>query len=228
MDLTFQPIVHAEHYTVEALEAQLRFEDPVLLGADQQRVVEVAREISLMDSLGDMVLEAACRQLAEWNTAHPDARPIELSVDVSDAQLRRPDFDFVVRDTIRRNRLDPAQLILELRELASASGPHEPATALERLAALGVQLSIGEFGAGRTSLTDIASLGTVDELKVDGALVGGANAHNVTVLLAAIGEVARGLGLTPRCGGCRDQRPAAGGGKRGGSAGSRPALCHTT
>lgn len=193
--VAFQPIVNTRHHTIEALEALARFDDPVLATAGPERVVAVAEEIGVMDALGDRVLKEACDQLAAWNALRPDAAALELSVNVAEAQMRQTDFDVTVREALSRNSLDPHQLILELSETAALGEIEGSRDAFDKLTRLGVQLAIDDFGTGQSSLTQIAHMKSVAELKIDRSLVSSLSAPDVRVLLlSAISELAQGLG----------------------------------
>ena len=193
--LEYQPIVGSVSHRLEALEALARFEHPVLREAGPQKVIPVAEEVGLIGPLGERVLRLACEQMARWNVMRPDAPPLQVSVNVASAQLRDPSFVKTATRALHASGLHAAQLILELPESAVTRDAARSMEAVRALAEIGVGVSIDDFGSGRLSLTDIAVLETITELKIDRSLVSGPASPSVRgLLVSAIAEIGRGLG----------------------------------
>jgi EAL domain-containing protein (putative c-di-GMP-specific phosphodiesterase class I) len=91
----------------------------------------------------------------------------------------------------------PAVLLeLEVTESALMTEPMRAQRLLEELAALGVRLSIDDFGAGYTSLGQLKSL-PVSELKIDRSLVStmAADPSNALIVQSVV-DLGHNLGLT--------------------------------
>ncbi len=190
----YQPVVASVGHRLVALEALARFDDPILTAAGPQRVIPVAEEIGLVGALGEKVLMSACEQMVAWNGLRPDAPPLQVSVNVSETQLRDANFVGLVRKTILTSGLAPDQLILELPESAITRNMQLAMNVFLELDEIGVQVSIDDFGSGRSSLTEMIRFTTIDELKLDRSLVSRATAPSVRALLiSAVTEIARGL-----------------------------------
>ena len=148
--LHFQPIWALSTGRLEAVEALIRWDDPyrgLVLPGD---FIDIAEETSLIEPIGDWVIEAACRQAAEWRALGVHTR---ISLNVSPRQLRNPDFASFVREHLKALQLDGTWLTVEITESAAMDDPDRIDPNLASLHRLGVRLSIDDFGAGYSSLT---------------------------------------------------------------------------
>ena len=76
--------------------------------------VRIAEDTGLIDEIGQWVLEEALKQNASWPQA--GLRPVLMSVNVSAAEIRAPEFPRLVAEAIGRHGLPPDSLELELTE----------------------------------------------------------------------------------------------------------------
>jgi len=190
----YQPILNARGHELVAVEALARFNEPVLASAGPQRVIPIAEETGLVGALGARVLELACSQMAGWNQLRPDARPLQMCVNVAEAQLGDPEFPQAVRRALQAAGLPGEQLVLEVPERAITKNMQASANLLRGLAGTGAQISIDDFGTGQSSLAEIMLLTSICEIKIDRSLVSGPGARSVQgLLISAITEIARGL-----------------------------------
>ena len=109
------------------------------------------------------VLEALCRQRLAW---HSDGLDPVLSFNVSPHELRRGDFAADVLDCLRRHRLEPNGLVMEITESAAMAGGARTEAQLRELAAAGLRIAVDDFGAGASSLGRLQTL-PVQILKLD-------------------------------------------------------------
>jgi EAL domain-containing protein (putative c-di-GMP-specific phosphodiesterase class I) len=147
-----------------------------------------------MAELGSWVVEKACAQQAHWqNTAMPDTT---VWVNISALQLFQGDLESQLAGCLKRYRLTPSQIGLELTEsvlLDERAGDMGPR--LETLRGLGFPLAIDDFGTGYSSLGYLKRL-PVDKVKLDRAFIrelpeSVADAAIVKAVLA----MAEGMGL---------------------------------
>ncbi|MBK5333918.1 MAG: EAL domain-containing protein [Ilumatobacteraceae bacterium] len=190
--LMFQPVLRLEGDRFAGAEALLRWQHPTrgLLLPDS--FLAMAEETGLIVSIGAWVLDQACRELRRWQDAHTGPLPLGVAVNLSGRQLE-PDFVGVVAESLRRHRLDPDSLTLEITEgLITGEGTtvHETLRALKTL---GVWLSIDDFGTGHSSLGRLRDY-EFDELKIDRSFVGDLDTGDPTLVATQI-AMAHGLGL---------------------------------
>lgn len=166
--LYYQPMVD-RHGRITGLEALLRWQHPErgLLGP--MEFIPVAEETGLILPLGLWVLETVCELLAGW-AERPEAAGLSIAVNVSVRQFRHPDFVDTVMAAIRRTGVRPHRLKLELTESLLADRMETTIAKMGTLKALGVTLSLDDFGMGYSSLSALKRL-PLDQLKIDKSFV---------------------------------------------------------
>jgi len=95
---------------------------------------------------------------------------LKVSVNLSTRDLLDQDLPGKFADILARHNLSPASFCLEITESAIMDDPVRAQLTLERLHAMGVDLSIDDFGTGYSSLAYLKRL-PVDELKIDKSFV---------------------------------------------------------
>ncbi len=170
LSIVYQPIVDFGTGRVNALEALLRWQqaDGTFIPPDQ--FIPVAEESRLMLRIGEFVLAGACQQLADWG--HLQDGPSIICVNVSRVQLMSRDFTHTVQKAIQSSGIDPQQLELEISERGVLSGNTQVVDQLRQLKALGVRLSIDDFGTGDSAIAYLKEL-PVDTLKIDRSYIAG-------------------------------------------------------
>ena len=166
--LVYQPQVHLADHRIHAVEALLRWNHPVrgLLGADE--FISVAEETGHIVPLGLWVLEEACRQLEEWDRA---GLPLpRVAINVAPANFHEPNFQAQIRETLRRYRIDPGLIELELTERSLMEDTDGVRECLRALKNVGVRLAIDDFGTGYSCLSYLRRF-PIDVLKIDRSFV---------------------------------------------------------
>ncbi len=120
-----------------------------------------------MRPLTDWVLREAIDQCAAWR-AH--GWEVDVSVNVAPATLLEGDLPSRITTMLADGGLPGHALQLEMTETAVMVDPERAAETLRRLQAIGIGVSIDDFGAGYTSLSYLKSL-PVRSLKIDRGFV---------------------------------------------------------
>jgi len=166
--LHFQPIVAIETGAIIGCEALVRWEHPTQGLLPPTDFVGLTEETGLIVELGRWVLEQSCAQLRVWADAgHADLR---VSVNVSARQLHEDSFLDDVRGALRRHRVRPERLVLELTESIFALDAAAISEQLRALRELGVRIAMDDFGTGYSSLSYLQKF-QMDILKIDKAFV---------------------------------------------------------
>jgi EAL domain-containing protein (putative c-di-GMP-specific phosphodiesterase class I) len=188
----YQPIVDLATGAMVSAEALLRWEQPGRGLVGPEEVIPFAEETGLIVPIGAWVLEEACRQLVQWQRAHP---LMSVAVNLSVRQLGASDIAHVLEDILRRTGARPEGLCLELTESVLMDDVDYFGRVLVSLKALGVRLTIDDFGTGYSSLGYLKRF-PVDAVKVDRAFVDGlgTDCHD-SAIVAAIVAMAGALGL---------------------------------
>ena len=153
------------------MEALLRWQHPEdgLLAPDS--FLPIAEEIGLVDEIGEWVLAQACAQTVKWLAMlAPRGKQLSVAVNLSPSQIIRETLYQTIVRVLQQTGLPATQLELELTENALIEEPLELAKVLERIASLGVVLSLDDFGTGFSSLEHIKYF-PINVLKIDKSFV---------------------------------------------------------
>ncbi len=196
--LHYQPVVRLPGGEVVGAEALLRWEHPERGLLAPSAFLEVAEDTGLIVELGVWVLERAVREAAGWPPCRgPGGEPVPLTVAVnlSTRQFADPLFAERVGEVLATAGLPPERLVLEITESTAMADPDRVLPTFERLARLGVTLSIDDFGTGFSSLAQLRRL-PVGQVKIDRSFVSGLGVDpDDTTLVAAVVDLAHRLGL---------------------------------
>jgi diguanylate cyclase (GGDEF)-like protein/PAS domain S-box-containing protein len=188
----YQPVVALATGEVVGAEALLRLRDEDGALVSPVEFVPIAEDLGLIGEIGSRVLAEACRTAAGWQQLD-ESRAISIAVNISTRQLHAPNLLHQVASALELSGLAPELLTLEITEGALTSDPIVEET-LHALRAVGVRLSIDDFGAGYSSLGRLRSF-PVDELKIDRSFVAELTTGGEATLIEAILAMAASLGL---------------------------------
>ncbi|GAB7528517.1 hypothetical protein PS3A_09250 [Pseudomonas sp. 3A(2025)] len=194
LTLHYQPIIGLPHQQMVGAEALLRWHHPQLGEIPPKRFITLAEESGSILTIGNWVLENACRQLQQWRRHHPTFGP--LSINITGTQLRQPCLIERIRYLLTRYQLTPGSLQLEIAEHGIMGQAEHTLSALEDLKQLGIQLAIDNFGTGYSSLGYLKRL-PLDTLKIARSFTRGLpDAQHETAIVHAIIALGRSLQLT--------------------------------
>ena len=168
MVLHYQPKAALVSGRVEAVEALVRWRHPHLGLLYPDRFLPLVEQADLIHILTDWVLRQA---LGDLRGLGPNADHLTMAVNISTRDLRRPRFAELVGRRLAQAQISPGRLVLEVGERALLSDPEGDDVSLTRLDALGVNVSIDDFGCGETGLGYLSTL-PVHELKIDRRFIG--------------------------------------------------------
>jgi len=189
--LAYQPQVRlADGYMVgvEALLRWRRDDGRFVLPAD---FIETAEDMGLMAEIGTWVVREACRQAALWKGARTEG--FKVSINLSPAELIHPEIVQELRSALEDHMLDPGSLCVEITENIVADEGALLGSVAE-IGALGVRLSIDDFGIGYSSLSALRRV-PLDSLKIDRSFIAGVGVDQKdTAIVAAAVALGRALG----------------------------------
>jgi diguanylate cyclase (GGDEF)-like protein/PAS domain S-box-containing protein len=192
LQVHYQPIVSFEG-RVSGLEALVRWDHPGYGLMSPLEFVPLAEETGLIVPLGEIVLETAVRQVAEWRSAL--GLDLTVAVNVAARQLDDPDFPGFVTAVLSNYGLDPVSLCLELTETTLLRDSGAVLTTLEQLSGLGVRVALDDFGTGYSSLAYLRRF-PVDVVKLDRTFVSGVpESREDAAIVSAIIDLAHALGM---------------------------------
>ena len=166
--LLYQPQVDLTNGAVVGAEALLRWRRPGYGDVSPGHFLHLAEETGLILPIGAWVIKEACQQSIRWQRA--GARSVRIAINVSPVQFKRQDLYSLVAKTLTETGLRPDLLDLELTESMLLDETGAVSLLLQRLRALGVQLSVDDFGTGYSSLTYVKNF-PMCRLKIDQSFV---------------------------------------------------------
>ena len=160
----YLPKVDLRSARVTGVEALARWLHPDRGELAAGEFVDLAEAGGLMPALTERIVQLSTLATGDWWRS---GLRLQLSVNLPASALTEPDpaLDELVSAALVSRGLPSDALRLEITEDAIMAAP-DAAQTLERLASLGVTISIDDFGTGRTSLGQLNDL-PVDELKID-------------------------------------------------------------
>ncbi len=150
-------------------EALIRWHHPERGTVSPSYFIPMAEDLLLIIPIGKWVIDQACAQLAVW-ADNPLTRHLILAVNVSAQQFHQPDFVSQITEALQRHKANPALLEFELTESLLLEDIGDTLSTLNALNALGIQLSLDDFGSGYSSLQYLKRL-PLSCLKIDQSFV---------------------------------------------------------
>ncbi|SFD25324.1 putative bifunctional diguanylate cyclase/phosphodiesterase [Massilia yuzhufengensis] len=181
---------HAQAPVGAELLMRWRRADGVLVPPDV--FIPIAESSGLIVPLGNWVLRQAC---AAWHRLAGAGHPMPLSINVSPAQFRQPDFVDQVRAVLQETAAPAGQLIFEVTEGLLVTDLDDTIARMHELAGLGIRFSVDDFGTGYSNLAYLKKM-PLYELKIDKSFIRDTpNDVNGTAIVQSILAMADHLGL---------------------------------
>ena len=192
LTLHYQPKERLLTGEVVGVEALVRWNHPDRGLLPPSEFIPLAQHTNLIRPLTLYVLDAALAQCSTWREEGIDLR---VAVNLSSRSLLDADLAGDVERLVRKWRLEPDALELEITETMIMADPARAAATLGRLNELGVRIAIDDFGTGYSSLAYLSGL-PVDEIKIDRSFVAAMdeNLSDAAIVRSTI-DLGRNLGL---------------------------------
>jgi len=193
LEVYYQPIVEAPTGNLIGAEALIRWNNSAMGLIPPDRFIPLAEETGLIISIGDWVLDTACKQIKQWQLE--TGLDLTIAVNVSPRQFRDGNFVGTVEDILSKYQLNPNFLELEITERLILDDSIETSSIFDSLDKMGAKLSIDDFGTGYSALGYLKSY-PFDTLKIDKSFVQDViEEKEDAALVTAIITMAHSLGL---------------------------------
>lgn len=184
----YQPKVDSTTRKIKGVEALLRWQHPTLGFISPAEFIPIAEEHDLILSIGDYVMEEACKQACKWKQAgllNPT-----IAINVSGHQLNQRQVTDRLFSLLDFYELSPTDIELEITESIILEQKNV-IDILEDIRSRGIKVAIDDFGTGYSSLSMLKTF-PVDILKIDRSFVqdigDSTEASNIADAILALGH----------------------------------------
>jgi len=203
--LDYQPVytLNAEGETyIMGAEALIRWRNNGVLVPPLEFIAH-AEATGFILKIGNWVIDQAFKQLAQWNETLP--KQLVMAINLSPRQFYDKDLVANISNSIAQYRLNPKMIKLEITESALFDQEDLAISILTDLRALGVQISLDDFGTGHSSLSQLKKI-PLDEIKLDRSFLQGVpqNTFENKIVLSII-NMAKALDIDMVCEGIETQ-----------------------
>ncbi|MEI6985415.1 MAG: EAL domain-containing protein [Rhodospirillaceae bacterium] len=165
--LVYQPKVDIASWEVLGVEALLRWRNLDLGTVSPDIFVPVLERTGLISEVGSWVLETACRQRRLLKDAgFPNVR---MAINLSVRQLRHEFLGTLVA-VLANSGLTASDIELEITESVIVKDGQAAVGLLREIAAMGIHLSMDDFGCGYSSLSHLRRL-PLETIKIDRSFI---------------------------------------------------------
>jgi diguanylate cyclase (GGDEF)-like protein len=190
--LHYQPKVDVVSQRVIGVEALVRWQHPVHGLLPPAAFIPLAERTGAIGDLTRWVLDTALAQARVWRDAGLD---LTMAVNLAAANIADATLPDAVAALLERHGVPGNRLECEISEHTVMADPRRAMGILERLRALGVRLSLDDFGTGHSSLSYLKRL-PLDEVKIDRSFVMNMiEDDNDAAIVRTTIDLARNLGL---------------------------------
>lgn len=187
LEVFYQPVFAANEGHLCSLEALARWKHPLIGYISPEEFIPLAEEIGLINDIGAIVLEDACKTLAEF----PE---ISVAINASALELAAPGYPLRVLTALSKWQISPGRLEIEMTESATTGDGGELERAISTLRKAGVQFAIDDFGTGYSSFSRVQKI-EVDRIKIDKSFIDEMHRSDSRALVVAMIDMARAKGL---------------------------------
>lgn len=166
--LSYQPIFRTDNGRLRGFEALLRWNQPELGAIWPAEFIPIAEQNGLIVPIGEWALREACRMLAGMQEY--GLKELVIAVNISHVQLMDNSFCSMVAHVLGEAGIEPSCLELEVKEDVILHFTDKTLAVLSQLRALGVRITLDNFGEGYASLANLKQL-PVNSVKISKSFI---------------------------------------------------------
>jgi diguanylate cyclase (GGDEF)-like protein/PAS domain S-box-containing protein len=191
--LHYQPIWDLGSGRIVGLEALVRWQHSEHGLLPPRDFVALAEDVGLIVPLGAWVLRRACERTRAWR--EQNLGNLTIAVNLSARQVQSEEFVRQVGQILHETGLPPTALDLEITESTAMQNVEATRQVLGQLSALGVRISIDDFGTGHSSLSYLKHF-PINRLKIDRSFINGITRDTRDrAIVAGVLSIAHNLGV---------------------------------
>ncbi|MQA98776.1 MAG: EAL domain-containing protein [Actinobacteria bacterium] len=188
----YQPKVDLASGEIDGVEALVRWKHPErgLLAPDE--FIPLAEHTELIKPLTYEIIGTAFKQCRSW---HDRGHDLSIAVNLSVRSLLDLQFPDDVARLLEEHNVRPGWITFEITESTLMADTWRAMAVLKRLSAMGIGLSIDDYGSGYSSLSYVKRL-PISEIKIDKSFVMNMDRdENDAVIVRSTIDLGRNLGL---------------------------------
>ncbi|MCK5662057.1 MAG: bifunctional diguanylate cyclase/phosphodiesterase, partial [Thiotrichaceae bacterium] len=194
LELYYQPKWGFKTGELHGLEALVRWNHPQKGMLFPDEFIGVAESCGLIYQLDMWVLEAACKQLKQWESERLFSK--QVSVNMSAIQFSSPDLVENIVSLLAQYEVKPDKLEIEIIESILMQDSEYTLSALAALKDLGIHIAVDDFGTGYSAMAYLNKF-PIDVLKIDRAFVNEIDSSvTAKVIIESIIKMGTKLGMT--------------------------------
>ena len=167
LHVLFQPKVSMRTGRANQVEALIRWNHPQLGYLPPDEFIPLLEQAGNIGKLTEFALKTVIEQSRKWSS---DGLDVTTAINLSANDLFNQELPDKVAQILSYYMVEPASVVLEITESAVMQDVKVAISVLRRLKALGVRLSLDDFGTGLSSYSYLRNL-PVDYVKIDGVFV---------------------------------------------------------
>ncbi len=152
----YQPIYSVAEKRFVSAEALLRLKDDKYGFISPDLFIVAAERSGAIHKIGDYVIDEVCRFIASDDYKKLGLEYIEVNLSV--AQCMSPDLADKILHVMRRHKVSPDSINLEITETAMSYAQNTMSENIERLYSAGLSFSLDDYGTGYSNINRVASL----------------------------------------------------------------------
>jgi len=191
--VVFQPQLENEKNQLIGMEALLRWRHPERGLIPPLEFIKIAEQSSLINQIGEWVLDAACKQVRVW--LDEGFQVPRVSVNISARHLRSDTLPKMLNTIPASYGISPEMMCIEITEHALLEEGDAIRKNLRHIKDAGFSISLDDFGVGHSSLVNLKRW-AVDEVKIHRSFVDNiVNSAENRVIVKAIVALSDAIGL---------------------------------
>ncbi|MDB4836918.1 bifunctional diguanylate cyclase/phosphodiesterase [Marinomonas sp.] len=167
--LNYMPIYDTKLLKASAFEVLLRTTSENMKGIGPDVFIPVAEKFNLIKEIDTWVIENTFKNI-EKNYSFLKENPVKFCINISSEQLKNPPFVKQLKGLLTEYCIPPEWIELELTETSLVKTEQESIDILHGIRALGVDLSLDDYGTGYISFNQLVNY-PVNNLKIDKSFV---------------------------------------------------------
>ena len=168
LELYHQPQINLQDNSIDGSEVLLRWKHAQLGYIAPDMFIQLAEDTGIINELTLWVIDAACQHLVQLIDLDFDKH--NISINISGKDIAEVHFLSNVKSILENYTIPLERLTFELTESVMVNDFHHLSETMKEFSAMGIKVSIDDYGTGYSSLVYISQL-PFNEIKFDRSFI---------------------------------------------------------